>query len=193
MEDPPTLRGITFKRAAPTVLGGQAYMRWRACDEVLEWSDARWPTGQPPYEPVPVPIEESGRYTLTAHAPNGEEIWAEFEVTKEFMPLCGQADEVTAFPLITVSDRRCYDVRISNIKLMETEPSNGGASRGINNVLVFFTQAPETRLTSPGISKLAELTVQFRCEDPRIPSTCIREPADGSVLLTDDMFVTASP
>lgn len=193
MEPWPALRGIAFRRASPMVAGGQAYLRWRPCVSTLEWSDSRYPVGPTVFTPQPMSIPVSGVYTLYAVAPNGQQIWAELEVTRELLPTCEETDEVIGQPKLTIADRHCYDVRISNIKLMQTLAANGGNSEGINSVLLFFTQAPRTRLTSPGITKVAEVLVQFRCEDPTIPETCMREPSAGFIEITEDMMVTALP
>ena len=196
MEDPDDLRAVSFRKASHNVIGGQAVLRWHACDQTLAWSDARH-QGTPQFVPVPVPIDGTGVYTLYAKAEdNGElieQIWAELHVTVPLLPTCDEVTEVTVFPLITVSDRNCYEVLISNIKLMETKPSNGETTAGINHILVFFTQAPESRLASPGIAKVAEIKVQYVCADPNDPDTCRRDPANGYVELSDDQFVTALP
>ncbi len=190
LENPVALPGITFRDAAQTLVGGQGYLRWRPCDGTLEWSDARY-LGQPPFVPVPESIPDDGVYRLEAQSPNGETIWAEVEVHLELLPACADTDEVVTFPLISVSPRNCYDVRISNIKLMPTLASDGEPA-GLNRVLVFFTQAPEDRLSSPGIAKLAELRVRIACNDPDDASTCARSPS-GNITLTDSLFVSVSP
>jgi hypothetical protein len=62
---------------------------------------------------------------------------------------------------------------------------------GTNHILIFFTQAPEDRLDSPGIAKIAELTVTFRCTDPDVIDTCVRVPEAGFVELTDADFASS--
>lgn len=188
----PQLPGLRFLRSSPNVVGGPAFLEWDGCDSTLSFSDARWPVGQPPYEPEPTTIEESGTYTLRARAPNGEEIWGEIEVVKEFLPPC-ESGVVRAAPLMSVSDRNCYDIQISNIKVMQTAPANGRTEGGLNEILVFFTQAPAGRITSPGVTKVAQINVTYTCEDPEAQLGCRREPSGRSILLTDDMFVTALP
>jgi hypothetical protein len=198
MENPETLRGITFRSASANVVGGQCYLRWDACGHTLEWSDARR-TLVPNYVPVPVAIDKSGIYTLTAQATRpdtGElldEISIEVEVALDMMPACEQGAEVIASPMVSVAERSCYDVHIGNIKLLPTGAAHGEGSEGINEILVFFTQAPEDRLASPGITKIASVRVRIACTNPEKPETCAREPADGELELVDSDFLKVQP
>ncbi|MEK7704276.1 MAG: hypothetical protein AAB426_04900, partial [Myxococcota bacterium] len=192
MEDPVELPAVSFVSASPGVLGGQAYLRWDPTDHTLAWSDTRI-YGPLIYAPVPTPIENgSGTYELAAEARvEGElvdRISIEVDVTGDLLP----PDEVVTYPLISVAQRNCYDVRVSNIKVMQTQPSNGETRDGINSVLVFFTQAPSTRLGSPGITRVAELRVQYLCANPERASTCERAPRDITLPLRDEEFVRAS-
>ncbi len=213
MEDSPDLRAVTFRWASPNVASGPAYLRWDCASRTLEWTDARkcaaWagvclstgPAGAC-FAPTPVPIDDSGVYTLYAtHSTTGEQVSIEVFVVEEWLPDNNPAEcpggEVVICPLLIVSDRACYDVKISNIKLMQTAPAidalhvGGPHLEGINHVLVFFTQAPEDRLSSPGITKLAELGVRFMCDDPGDASTCARNPNDGFIDLVDSQFRAA--
>ena len=192
-----TLRGLVLRNTSPNVQGGAAYLEWDACTNTLSWSDASWPAGIFPYEPVARPVPGSGDYTLTARAANGQEIWAEFRVVREFMPTCADAPApVVERPLMKPSVRRCYDVTISNIKLMPTLPSvriPGGSptEAGLNEVLLFFTQAPDSRLLSPGLAKVARVPVVFDCTDPDDLATCTREPDVFEINVTEDLFVSS--
>ena len=201
MDDPDELPGVAFRAASPTVVGGQAYLRWDPCASTLEWSDARMNLS-PAYVPVPVKVTESGVYKLTAELwvvdRTGvnrlvDAIWVDVFVTLPLMPSCSQAPQITATPLISVSLRTCYDVTIGNIKLVPTHASNGEVGDGINHVLVFFTQAPDDRLSSPGITKIAEVKVRLRCTNNDDPTTCARSPADNPVILYDRDFVSVQP
>lgn len=187
MEDTDQLRAVVFRSASAEVVGGQAYIKWDPAAGTLEWSDARF-IGANPYTPQPVTINGSGVYRLEARAPNGLTIWCEVYVTVSQLP----DSVVEVYPLITVTDRNCYDVRISNIKLLETK-SNDASMRGVNRILMFFTQAPSDRLTSPGISQVAELRVRYQCTDPDKLSTCARNPSVPALELTTDKFVTVLP
>ena len=196
LENPPELQGIAFRGASRQVVGGQAFIRWDPCTRTLEWSDARFLGGNPSFVPVPLVIDATGMHRLFAQVTdNGvivEEIWADFFVTLELMPACDGGGDISAFPLISVSERSCYDVRISNIKVMQTEATIG-QPQGMNSILIFFTQSPETRLDSPGITKVAEVKVQFLCTDPGNPLTCARSPEQTFINLSDEQFVSALP
>ncbi|MBI3180444.1 MAG: hypothetical protein HYZ27_12330 [Deltaproteobacteria bacterium] len=214
MEDDADLRAVTFRWASPNVASGPGYLRWDCSARTLEWVDSRkcaafasvcpstWPAGSC-FAPVAVPIDRgSDVYTLYAtNNSTGEQVSIEVFVVEDWLPENNASEcpggEVLICPRIFVSDRACYDVKISNIKLMQTAPAtdqlhlSGPHLEGINHVLVFFTQAPENRLSSPGITKLAELTVRFMCGDPDDVNTCARNPDDGFIDLVDSQFQAA--
>ncbi|MBN1959375.1 MAG: VWA domain-containing protein [Deltaproteobacteria bacterium] len=196
MEDSDTLPGVAFRDASPNVVGGQAIMKWDACARTLSWSDARY-TLSAPFTPVPTPIENTGVYKLNAERwAEGElidQIWVTVFVTAELMPSCAEKAEVVIAPLITVSERTCYSVTFSNIKLMQTLASNGPDSEGINHIMVFFTEAPADRLSSPGITKIADISVRLKCKDPNKIDTCSRWPVDGHINIVDSDFVSVLP
>lgn len=192
MADPETLPGISFRSASSNVVGGPALLRWRPCELELAWSDARV-NAVPAYTPEPVTVDGSGLYTLEATSPNGDTISVDVYVDVGGMPTCDDTDEVVATPLISISERHCYDVRITNIKLSQTRPLGPDAEAGHNEILLFFTQAPESRLSSPGIASTAAVPVRFVCEDAQRLETCQREPADGKIDISRAEWVSALP
>ncbi len=185
MEDPPDLDAVTFIQGSGNLAPGQATLSWDAAAQTLSWVDAH--SSFPPFwTPTPVHIKGSGTYRLTASAPNGENGYVDVAVDVSELP----TNSIIVYPLISVADRNCYNVRISNIKLMQTGSHDEG-SVGINNVYVFFTQAPSDRLTQPGIAEVADIQVVFRCTNTKDLSTCARNPADAEVVLTSGLFKTA--
>ncbi|MEE8409485.1 MAG: hypothetical protein V3T05_07765, partial [Myxococcota bacterium] len=119
MEDSPQLRAVSFRSASPNVVGGASLLIWDPGSQELSWCDARQLI-PPPWTPVPTPIDNgTGVYTLYCTNPaTGEQISIEVFVVVPWLP-----DATTeVYPLISVSERNCYDVRISNIKLMQTQP-----------------------------------------------------------------------
>jgi hypothetical protein len=200
MEDPTSLPGVAFRVAAPNVVGGQAYLKWDPCARTLEWADARGSLPPPTYSPVspPITIDASGIYRLAAELRVGgnliDRTWVEVFVTLELMPTCAQSPTpVIAYPLISTSERTCYDVTFGNVKLVPTRAANGATLPGENHVLVFFTEAPADRLASPGVTKVAEVIVRLVCTDPANADTCVRFPADPSITLVDRDFVSVAP
>jgi hypothetical protein len=202
MEDREELRAVSFRSAGPGVKGGAALLEWTPATRTLEWSDARWQApGGLKFVPVAVTIDESGVYTLCAqNAATGEQVCIEVSVVVEWLPTV----DTLIYPLISISDRNCYDVRFSNIKLVQTAPAvdvlhpnrDGSGNlitheEGVNHILIFFTQAPENRLDAPGIARIAEIPVRFLCGDPTKPETCARNPAGGFVTLDDSQFAAS--
>jgi hypothetical protein len=222
MEDRVELRAVSFRSASPTVAGGAGLLRYTPSNPpVLEWCDANY--GILPFEPVPLELDETGIYTLYCENPNTQEqVSVEVFVVVEWLPettvnSCSVTADcepdwtchtpptgsshcvIETRPHISTSERSCYDVRISNIRLMQAleaeDVLHDGSNHplGTNHILVFFTQAPEDRLDSPGIAKVAELTVTFRCTDPENVDTCVRVPEAGFVELTDADFASSVP
>jgi hypothetical protein len=186
MEDPPDLSAVTFIQGSANLAPGQSTITWDPSNNTLSFVDAH--SSYPPFwTPDPITINGSGTYHLTAHAPNGENGYIDVKVDASQLP----ANKITVYPLITVADRNCYNVRISNIKLMQTG-SHDPNQVGVNNIYVFFTQAPADRLTQPGIAQLANVQVEFRCTDTKNLNSCARIPAGAEVVLTSEDFKTAN-
>ncbi|MBI5509549.1 MAG: hypothetical protein HY903_12425 [Deltaproteobacteria bacterium] len=204
MEDAVELRAVTFRAASAGVKGGAGLLRWTVTAKTmaadlrdaparsLEWSDARWQQVGERYDPIPVAIDQgTGVYTLSAqNLATRERVSIDVFVVEEWLP----ATDVEVNPSILVSERDCYDVRFSNIKLMQTAEAVDSLhpgrlhEQGTNHILIFFTQAPSNRLASPGIAKVAEIPVRFLCADINNPETCARKPEGGFVTLDDSQF-----
>lgn len=65
--------------------------------------------------------------------------------------------------------RNCYDVRISNITLVNTR--DRGFGPGVNDIDVYFGQVPRGALESYGLYHVAQIRVQYLPPDRRIPDT----------------------
>ncbi len=197
--DSQEFRGLVFRRASPNLQPGQSYMEWDGCTQTFRWSDAGFFGGGRNYEPESLVVPTSGIYTTNAAAANGDRIWAEWLIDPDQMPDCTDG-LVTSFPLISSAERNCYDVTISNIKLVETKSAYVDSPidtdrpvDGTNSIYVFFTQATTSRLSSPGVGRVAEVKARFQCTDPNELSSCLRMPKVGEITLTDDAFVSALP
>jgi len=208
MEVPVELRAVTFRSASPDVKPGAGVLRFNktaktqvadgrdAPADSLEWSDARWQSVSDRFVPVPVVVNNgTGVYTLEARNILNEAISVDVFVVAEWLPIT----DVVVTPYISVSERNCYDVRFSNIKLAHTlaarDALHPGSEHleGTNHLLVFFTQAPVDRLDSPGISRVAEIPVRFVCQDPDDASTCARNPGGAFITLDDNQFTASVP
>ncbi|MEL6339078.1 MAG: hypothetical protein AAFQ65_04175 [Myxococcota bacterium] len=189
MEDSDQLRAVTFLRSSENVVGGPAFLEWNPDARTLAWSDARF-ASNPQYDPIPVQITGSGEYILEASTQLGIDANGDPVLDFAAITVFVDADElpafpVTASPLITLADLNCFDVRISNIKLVETEPTVLDPEPGLNRILVFFTQGPADRLDSPGIASVAEFRVRFQCTE----DGCSRTPGGATLPLNLDSFV----
>ncbi len=84
----------------------------------------------------------------------------------------------------TTDQRQCYNLRVSNITLVDTRDLGFGA--GFNDVEIYFGQVPEGDLEAFGLFKTALVRVQFLPPDNRIPDS-------ASLDLQEDDFIFVEP
>ena len=71
----------------------------------------------------------------------------------------------------TNDQRSCYDMRVTNVTLVNTR--DRGLGPGNNDIIVYFGQVPQGDLEGFGIFDAAQIRVQFLPPDRRIPDTAI--------------------
>ncbi|MCK6546010.1 VWA domain-containing protein [Myxococcota bacterium] len=81
----------------------------------------------------------------------------------------------------TQDQRMCYDVRISNVTLVNTR--DRGFGPGNNDIDIYFGQVPEGSLESYGVFHVAQVRVQYLPPDRRIPSSPAIDLVDGDFVL----------
>ena len=81
----------------------------------------------------------------------------------------------------TNDQRSCYDIRVTNVTLVDT--LDRGFGPGNNDIVVYFGQVPDGDLGGFGIFDAAQLRVQFLPPDLRIPDTPVFD-------LQEDDFVS---
>lgn len=77
----------------------------------------------------------------------------------------------------TSDQRNCYDIRVSNITLVNTR--DRGFGPGINDIDVYFGQVPQGALESYGLYHVAQVRVQYLPPDRRIPDTAAIDLEEG--------------
>lgn len=85
---------------------------------------------------------------------------------------------------ITQDRRSCYDVRVSNVTLVET--ADRGFGPGINDLFVYFGQVPEGELDRYGSYSVAQLRVRFVEPDFRDPDTPVFDLEDGDFVFVGE-------
>lgn len=102
---------------------------------------------------------------------NGKEIRAHTDATSNDAVLRAEvAYRYRTTDLGETTDlRNCYDMRVSNITLVET--LDRGFGRGNNDIDVYFGQVPSGDLESFGVFHAAQIRVQYLPPDTRIPDT----------------------
>jgi len=84
----------------------------------------------------------------------------------------------------TQDQRQCYNLRVSNITLVDTRDLGFGA--GFNDIEIYFGQVPESNLEGFGLYKVALVRVQFLPPDDRNPDS-------PSLDIAEDDFVFGEP
>ena len=118
--------------------------------------------------------------------PNGEEITQHTDVSSNDAQVRAELayrSRVTAAG-VTTDLRSCYDLRVSNITLLETLDRGFGA--GNNDVDVYFGQVPEGDLKQFGLFSVAQVRVQFLEPDFRDPATPALDLVDGDFLFVGE-------
>lgn len=83
----------------------------------------------------------------------------------------------------TDDERTCYDIRVTNVTLVDT--ADRGFGPGNNDIVIYFGQVPDGDLEGFGIFDAAQIRVQFFPPDRRVPDTPIFN-------VRDDDFVSFS-
>lgn len=114
---------------------------------------------------------------------NGTELRAHTDVTSNDAAVrSGLAYRYSVEPAGTTSDgRACYDVRVSNITLLET--LDRGFGPGNNDVDVYFGQVPEGSLDRYGTFSVAQVRVRYIYPDTREPDAAALDLVDEDFLL----------
>lgn len=84
--------------------------------------------------------------------------------------------------LVHREERNCLSFVVRNVKLAGTGPTVDLPDSGWNNIALYFAQAPQGRLTVPGLFRTALIPVRFLPPDRR-------EPADAELVVWDDEFI----
>lgn len=84
----------------------------------------------------------------------------------------------------TQDQRQCYNLRVSNITLLDTRDLGFGA--GFNDIEIYFGQVPQSDLETFGLYKVALIRVQFLPPDDRNPDA-------PSLDLAEDDFIFVEP
>jgi len=119
-------------------------------------------------------------------APNGVELRANTDpLSNDARVRASLAYRYRNFDLGPTPDQRqCYNLRVSNITLLDTRDLGFGA--GFNDIEIYFGQVPESDLETFGLYKVALVRVQFLPPDSRNPDT-------PSLDLAEDDFIFVEP
>jgi hypothetical protein len=167
---PRRLTGVTVTAAGPDSTGGLGSLRYDPGPPVtLSWRD---PVDE---EPGPeVIIEGADNYTLMSRSADRQNLARWITVTVD--PLLLPPSLVDELLRVELSERNCVTFTVRNIRLLET------ASGGQNDVFLYFAQAPQGRLTLPGLFRVAHVPVVYHQNRGR-------QPPDVLVPVADEEFV----
>ncbi len=165
--DPRFLTGITVLDAGLDSSGGLGRLRYVPGDPPqMSWQDA-----QDDNPGALVPIGAAGVATLQSESEL--ERWIAVGVDERLLPP-NPGEEAL---LVEIVERHCIDYTVRNIKLEETD----GDNHGMNDVFVYFAEAPVGQLTKPGLFRVAHIPVKYTEKDGRKPSAPL-------VLVKDEEF-----
>ncbi len=166
---PSILQGISVLDAGSDTTGGLGTLRYVADDPPwLSWQDP-----QDESAGVPQVIEGSGELLLpSSSAETGMERWITVSVEPAMLPPYA-AEELL---LVELSERHCLQYTVRNIALVETQAADGVG--GINDIFIYFAQAPEGRLTLPGLFRAVHIPVEYHPDTGRTPSAPLVEVRD---------------
>ncbi|MCP4676374.1 MAG: VWA domain-containing protein [Deltaproteobacteria bacterium] len=121
-----------------------------------------------------VTIENAGQYEISSSSveSGGLERW----ITVEVDPILLSPTMAQESLLVELSERQCLSFTVRNIRLVETEGAPGGG--GLNDVFIYFAQAPKGRLTLPGLFRVAHIPVTYHPKTGRVPNDPLVEVKD---------------
>jgi hypothetical protein len=102
------------------------------------------------------------------------------EVSLSDLPVAAASEQL----LVNRDERHCLSYVVRNVRLAATLGTVDLDEPGWNNIALYFAQAPQGRLTVPGIFRVAFIPVRF-LDDGR------REPPDAELWVWDDEFFRA--
>ncbi|MCP4606119.1 MAG: VWA domain-containing protein [Proteobacteria bacterium] len=170
ISSPRRLHGITILSAGSDTSGGLGTIRYSpGLPPTLTWQD--------PQDSTPgrlQKITKAGQYQIPSSAMENSEMerWISIEVDPTLLP----PTPVEELLLVELSERHCLSFTVRNIRLLETAALSDEG--GLNDVFIYFAEAPKGRLTLPGIFRVAHIPVEYHPETGRVPSDLLIEVND---------------
>jgi hypothetical protein len=168
---PNDITGVTILSAGADTVGGLGTLRVVVgSPPALSWQDAGDDSPGAAIE-----IEAPGSYTLQSSSvvTEGADRWLQVDVEPSLFPPTNVDERL----LVQLSERHCVSFTVRNVRLMETVEDGGGG--GINNVFIYFAEAPKDRLTVPGLFRAVHVPVEYHAATGRDPAEPIIEVTDG--------------
>ncbi len=173
ISSPRRIEGVKILSAGGDTTGGLGTLRLLS-KQRLSWQD---PQDDAP--DLPVKITEPGVYQLRSKSSDkdAKERWISVEVTPKLLP----PDPQQELLLVEIAEKHCVEFTISNIQLVETQqPKDIG---GLNDIFIYFSEAPKGRLTLPGLFKVVHIPVTYYEGGDRTPK-------DATLEIKDEEFAS---
>lgn len=172
------LTGVEIATISPGTTPGLGTLRFFGGDApTLVWQDAG--DGQPG-PAVAVGAGGEVRLPSSSYAPvQGD---AGRFITVRVDPAALPPRDVTESLRVVFRARHCLRYTVRNVRLMETLPVEGALEGGWNDIFLYFEEAPEDRIETPGPVRMAHLPVHYLPPEER-------DPPDAIVPVADDEFV----
>jgi hypothetical protein len=161
--DPRRIQGVTILNASDTTTAGLGKMRYTVSPARLSWQDADIESR----EGDRVNVSQGGEHTLRSG--EDRERWITVDVDPSMLPPSGQEESL----LVQMAERHCLSFTVRNIRLAETQKPH--PTGGLNDVFIYFAEAPKGRLTLPGLFRVAHIPVTYHEGEGRTPSDVVLE------------------
>lgn len=170
------LLGVTVTTISEETTPGIGVLRYNVGGGTLSWQDAG---DAAPGNVVAVTAGGTFRLESSSYAPaqgtGGR--WIGVDVsTKDLPPI-----DITEQVRIIFRQKHCLEYTVRNIKLLTTRAGADG-KKGMNNIIIYFAEAPEDRIETPGPFRMAHIQAQYIEPD-------FREPAGAMLEIKDEEFV----
>jgi len=171
---PEQLTGVEIVDLSSGSTPGLGTLRYEAGTTMMQWRDALDDRFGPK-----VDVSEGGEVELPSNSYSPVQGDEGRKITVDVSPGNLPPDPATESIRVTSRTRQCLDYEISNIKLMATQASDDGTkAAGHNEVVLYFSQAPEGDLLQTGPFRRAQIPVHFDPPDTRRPSAPIVDVAN---------------
>jgi len=177
IKNPVKIQGVSVLFGGDDSTPGLGELIYTTSPAMLRWRDP----GDDKLGPE-VKISDVGRYQIPSSSfietdeALKKERWLTVDITPGLLP----PTKVSEYLLIQKSERHCLSFTFRNIRVMETDSSTG--ETGLNNIFIYFAEAPTDHIELPGLFRVAHIPVRYHKKTGRIPDVALIEIDDSDFM-----------